>query len=91
MVVRDAKGEDLSGVKVIISWDDKESTLITGFKPELGVGYADLIIVPEVSYAVRLVDGSEEVSGIHTDRCTSREGPRLLSTRLIFREIDSEP
>jgi hypothetical protein len=88
VVVRDAAGEEISGAEVVISWEDKQSTLITGFKPELGIGYADLIILPEISYAVRLVEGSEEVSGIQTDSCTSRDGPRLLSTRLIFREID---
>jgi hypothetical protein len=91
VIVRDADGEDISGVEAMISWDGRESTIITGFKPELGVGYADLIIEPEVSYAVHLADGSEEVSGIRTSSCTSRDGLRLLSTRLIFQEISSVP
>ncbi len=91
VIVRDTEGEEISGAEVVISWDGKESSIITGFKPELGAGYADQIIEPEISYAVHLAEGSEEVSGIQTDSCTSREGLRLLSTRLIFREIGSGP
>lgn len=87
IIVRDVDGVDLSGAEVIISWDGHETTLITGFKPELGSGYADLIIEPEISYGVHLTDGSEEVSGIQTAACTSRTGARLLSTRLVFEEI----
>jgi len=88
VIVRDAEGNDVSGAEVVITWGTESTHLFTGFKPELGRGYADLIIEPEVSYAVHLAAGSEEASGIQATPCNSSAGPRLLSTRLVFEEIE---
>jgi hypothetical protein len=87
IIIRDAEGNGISGEQVTVSWDGQETTLFSGFKPELGSGYSDLVIQPDISYAVSLASGSESVSGIQTSPCTSSEGPRLLSIRLIFEEI----
>lgn len=91
IIVRDFEDDDVSGESVIITWDGQETSLITGFKPELGRGYADLIMAPEISYAVHLAAGSDQVSDIQTSPCTSRSGPRLLSIRLTFKEITVSP
>ncbi len=91
VVVTDSQGDGVSGERIVVSWTDHETSLYTGFKPELGSGYGDLIIEPGISYAVRLAAGSETVSDIQTDSCTSGTGTQLLSIRLIFEEIRSSP
>jgi hypothetical protein len=87
VVVRNADGQEIPGAEILVTWADETARLFTGLKPELGLGYADLIIRPESTYAVRLADGSQEASGIHASPCNSSAGPRLLSTRLIFERI----
>lgn len=87
VVVRDAAGDGIAGVEVLVSWGAETARLFTGLKPELGRGYADLVMQPEISYAVRLAEGSEEVSGIRAAACNSSAGQRLLSTRVSFERI----
>ncbi len=84
IIVRAADGSDVAGEEVLISWGDLTFSIFTGFKPELGRGYADAIMQPGVSYSVQLAAGSEQVSGIQTAPCNSRAGERLYSTRLVF-------
>jgi hypothetical protein len=87
IIVRDVDGTEIPGAEILVTWGESASRLFTGLKPELGLGYADLIIKPETSYAVRLADGSEEASGIRASTCSSSAGQRLISTRLIFERI----
>jgi hypothetical protein len=87
VVVRDADGEEIAGAEILVSWGEQTQRLFTGLKPDLGLGYADLIMHSETTYAVRLAEGSEVASGIHASACNSSDGPRLLSTRLIFERI----
>ncbi len=90
-MVRDAEGNDLAGIEVIFEWDYPVYRALHGFKPELGHGYVDLTIESDVSYAVRLAAGSQVASGIQAVPCTSRDGPRLLSTRLVYELLESAP
>ena len=87
VVVRDAAGDGIAGVEILVTWGDETARLYTGLKPELGRGYADLVMRPEASYAVRLAEGSAEASGIQAAACASSAGPRLLSTRVTFQRI----
>jgi hypothetical protein len=87
VVVRDATGDEIPGAEILVTWGEQTERLFTGLKPELGLGYADLVMRPETTYAVQLAHGSEAASGIHASACNSSNGPRLLSTRLIFERI----
>jgi len=87
VVVRDSQGNHLPGVQVLVGWDGGSSRLHTGLKPELGWGYADLVMQADHVYQVRLAAGSEIVNGISASPCNSRAGERLLSIRLIFERI----
>jgi hypothetical protein len=87
VVVRDAAGDEIPGTEIVVTWGEEIEHLFTGLKPELGPGYSDLVMRPETTYAVRLAEGSEAVSGIHASACNSSAGPRLQSTRLIFERI----
>ena len=87
ILVQDAEGDEMSGVEVIVAWETGSDRIFTGFKPELGRGYADMVLNPDESYTVHLAEGSEEVSGIVASPCESRAGMRFISTRLIFQEL----
>ncbi len=89
VIVRGSHGEDVSGAEVAVKWEAGSIHLITGFKPELGRGYTDMVMGPGISYTVSLTAGSEQIGGIRATPCRSSAGQRLLSTRLVFRE--SEP
>ncbi len=71
VVVLDAFLNDSPGIEVEVTWQNGRDRFFTGFKPENGRGYADFEMSPDVSYTVRLPDGSPEVSGLRIDECAN--------------------
>jgi hypothetical protein len=88
VVVVDAFLEQLPGVEVIVQWNEGEDHFFTGFKPELGMGYGDFQMSPEVSYSVFLVEGSPTVSGLRIEVCEAGEGGLPGGWRLSFQNTD---
>lgn len=88
VVVVDAFLEQLPGVEVIVQWNEGEDHFFTGFKPELGMGYGDFQMSPEVSYSVFLVEGSPTVSGLRIEDCEAGEGGLPGGWRLSFQNTD---
>ena len=70
IIVLDAFLNDMPGIEIEVSWQNGSDHFFTGFKPENGRGYADFEMSPDVSYSVRLLDGSPEVSGLRIEECT---------------------
>jgi hypothetical protein len=52
--VRDADGNGLPGVEVVVSWNTGQDRFFTGLRPEKGQGYADFTMAPQVEYDVSL-------------------------------------
>jgi hypothetical protein len=71
VITQDALLEPLPGVEVLVGWDGGSDRFFTGFKPEQGPGYGDFTMRPDVSYTVRLADGSPEVSGLRSEPCSN--------------------
>jgi hypothetical protein len=69
VIVLDAFLNDLAGIEIEVTWQNGRDRFFTGFKPENGRGYADFEMSPDVSYTVRLPDGSPEVSGLRIEEC----------------------
>jgi len=79
---------EVAGTAVIVRWDGGEDRFFTGFKPDLGVGYGDFAMTPDVSYTVLLDEGSPEVSGLRVEKCADgRDG----SWRLVFQKLSDTP
>lgn len=57
VVAQTAARRQIPGVELILSWPGGEEHFFTGFKPELGNGYADAILTPGVTYTLRPADG----------------------------------
>ena len=71
VIVLDALLNDSPGIEVEVTWQNGRDRFFTGFKPENGRGYADFAMSPDISYTVRLPDGSPEVSGLRIEECAS--------------------
>jgi hypothetical protein len=52
--VRDAEGNGLPGVEIVISWNTGQDRFFTGLRPEQGEGYADFAMAPQIEYEVAL-------------------------------------
>lgn len=81
----DAAMQPVPGVEIIVTSDQGEDHFFTGLKPEIGLGYADYAIQPDVRYRVRLAEGGEPVSDLATQECETENGNRYWgSLKLIF-------
>lgn len=97
IIVQDQNGQGIPLEEIIVSWneagEEKEDRFITGFKPEIGSGYADFeMAVPSsdenfggaISYGVSLSSGSEVLGGLEPELCEGGSG--RTSWELIFQK-----
>jgi hypothetical protein len=80
---QDAIGEPISGVLVIITWQDGEERFFTGLKPEKGLGYADFIALPGIAYAIRIGEAGEPVANLTATECQSPEDQSYWGVLLL--------
>ena len=71
VITLDALLNQLPGAEVWVTWEGGSDRFYTGFKPELGAGYGDFRMMPGLSYAISLADGSPEISGLRLEACPS--------------------
>lgn len=87
IIVFNANRRQLSGVKVIVTWDTGGEEFFTGLKPELGNGYADFLMFPGVSHAVQLALGSEIATNLVAPTCQTPDGASYLGGfKLTFQQ-----
>jgi hypothetical protein len=78
IVVINATRRQIPGAEIILTWSSGEEHIFTGLKPELGNGYADYLMTPEVTYSVRMADGGTPASGISAATCTAADDSTYL-------------
>lgn len=76
VVVRDAAGQEVPGVELVVSWSGGEENFFTGLKPELGLGYADYDMTVGVIYALRLAEGGQPLDNLSALECAAEDGTR---------------
>ncbi|HSG45818.1 MAG TPA: hypothetical protein VLA72_21975 [Anaerolineales bacterium] len=74
VIVYNSNRRQLAGIKIIVTWDTGGEEFFTGFKPELGNGYADFVMTPGNSYAVQLGIGSEIATETTPPTCRAENG-----------------
>ena len=85
--VQNAAGQPLPGAEIVISWEDGEEHIFTGLKPELGNGYADFVMKPNVGYTVQLASGSQLVTNLSAPPCQTDSGDSYSGgIRLLFQQ-----
>jgi hypothetical protein len=71
----------------MITWDGGEEQFFTGLKPELGNGYADYIMVPDIAYTVQLETGSDMATGLAAPTCQTPNGETFFGgIKLTFQQ-----
>lgn len=87
IVVTNATRKQLPGMEIIVTWDAGEEHIFTGFKPEIGNGYADYLMTPSVSYSVRMAGGGDQVSDIVAPTCVATDGSEYIGgLRINFQQ-----
>jgi hypothetical protein len=86
-MVINRSSRQLPGVEIVIHWDGGTEQFFTGLKPELGNGYADYLMTPDITYTVQLARGSDVARGVAAPTCQSPDGATFLgSIKLTFQQ-----
>lgn len=83
VVVFDVRRNQIPGAEIIVAWNNGEEHIFTGLKPELGHGYADFLMTPDVAYSVRMADGGTPASNLSPPECENANGEAYLGGLLL--------
>jgi hypothetical protein len=87
VVVLNSNRRQMPGAKIVITWDGGEEQFFTGLKPELGDGYADYIMTPNITYTIQLASGSDVATGISAPTCQASDGGNFFGgIKLTFQQ-----
>lgn len=79
----DSRNRPAAGVEIIVTWNRGEDRFFTGFKPELGNGYADFVMQTDTVYSIRIVTGGSFVPNISAPICTDPNGVNYPGSLLL--------
>lgn len=89
VLVLNSNRRQMPGMEIQITWDGGSERFFTGLKPELGNGYADFLMTPDVVYSLQLGAGSDVASGISAPACQTADGnPYVGGIKLTFQQPD---
>jgi hypothetical protein len=87
VIVFNSGRRQVTGAKIIITWENGEDQFFTGLKPEVGNGYADFVMSPSVTYTLRLAAGSDIADGLIAPTCQAPSGETFLGgIKLTFQQ-----
>ena len=87
ILVFNSSRRQVTGAKIIIAWENGEDQFFTGLKPEVGNGYADFVMSPDVTYTLRLAAGSDIADGLIAPTCQTPSGGTFLGgIKLTFQQ-----
>jgi hypothetical protein len=87
VMVMNRSRRQLPGVEIVITWEGGKEQFFTGLKPELGNGYADYLMTPDIMYTVQLARGSDVALGVTAPTCQSPDGATFPgSIKLTFQQ-----
>jgi hypothetical protein len=87
VMVLNSNRRQIAGVEIDITWDGGKEGFFTGLKPELGNGYADYTMTPDITYSIQLARGSDVALGITAPTCQSADGEAFLGgIKLTFQQ-----
>jgi hypothetical protein len=83
IIVLDSRRRQVPGVELIVTWNGGEDHFFTGFKPELGNGFADFEMEPDLVYAARVGAGGAPVSNLAPPPCSGDGGASFPGSLLL--------
>ena len=92
--VRGKEQQEIVGLpmrEVWLLWDDGADRAITGFRPDLGLGYADFAVIPGRSYNLYIDSPhGRPVLAVQVEPCPPDEGTGWVSRYLVLRDETEE-
>jgi hypothetical protein len=82
-ILVDSRRKQVAGMQIIVTWAEGEDQFFTGFKPELGDGYADFTMQANTVYSIRVVESGSFVPNISAPTCTDPNGADYLGGILL--------
>ena len=79
ITLKDSNNQPAPGVELIVTWAGGEEHFFSGLKPELGNGYADFAMTPDVEYALSLSNGTTRVTSLKSTACSAKDGSTTWS------------
>ena len=87
ILILNSNRRQMPGVEILITWEGGAENFFTGLKPELGNGYADYIMTPDIIYTVQLKLGSDIAAGLITPTCQTPSGETFFGgIKLTFQQ-----
>ncbi len=87
ITLKDTNNQPAAGIELIVTWAGGEEHFFTGLKPELGNGYADFDMSPDIEYNLSLSNGATRVTGLKSAACTAKDGSNTFGgIRLDFKQ-----
>ena len=87
VLVFNSNRRQMPGIEIHITWEGGAENFFTGLKPELGNGYADYTMSPDVIYTLQLRSGSDIASGLSIPTCQTPGGETFSGgIKLTFQE-----
>jgi hypothetical protein len=74
VLLENTNGEPAAGIELVITWLGGEEHFFSGLKPELGNGYADFVMTPDVEYTLSMSNGGTPITGLISPACTAADG-----------------
>lgn len=87
VLVLNSNRRQMPGMEIRITWEANEDRFFTGLKPELGNGYADFLMTPNIAHSVQLAQGSDVASGLIAPACQTSSGENYFGGfKLTFQQ-----
>jgi hypothetical protein len=87
VLVLNPNRRQLASVEIVVTWEGGKEQFFTGLKPELGNGYADYIMAPDITYTIQLARGSDVALGIVAPSCQTSSGESFFGgIKLTFQQ-----
>jgi hypothetical protein len=87
VLVLNSNRRQMPGMEIVITWEGGGEQFFTGLKPELGNGYADYIMTPNITYTVQIASGSDVAAGLTPPTCQSPSGEAFFGgIKLTFQQ-----
>jgi hypothetical protein len=85
--ISDSEGQPVSGMEIVVVWDDGEDHFFTGLKPDIGLGYGDFVMQEGTTYTLHFTGIGESLSDLQAAECEDEEEESYPgSWLLVFQE-----
>ena len=87
IVILDRAKQPMPGVEVDLTWAAGEERFFTGFKPEIGPGYADFVMQGDTKYSLVVARAGSPISDLSAPVCPQSGGKTYFGgLKLTFQQ-----